>query len=74
MPGQYGTSVMPNPTPLQTALGTGAVLGGIYGNIGNRGNTDLANTTTQRGLQMTGAPNYSQWNDMVNFFDGGYVG
>ena len=36
MPGQYGTSVMPNPTPLQTALGTGAVLGGIYGNIGNR--------------------------------------
>ena len=36
MPGQYGTTVMPNPTPLQTALGTGAVLGGIYGNIGGR--------------------------------------
>ena len=31
-PGQYQSSVMPNPTPLQTALGTGAVLSGIYGN------------------------------------------
>jgi len=43
MPGQYGTTVMPNPTPLQTALGTGAVLGGIYGNIGNRQGTDVGN-------------------------------
>jgi len=33
MPGQYQSSVMPNPTPLQTALGTGSVLSGIYGNI-----------------------------------------
>jgi hypothetical protein len=32
-PGQYQSSVMPNPTPLQTALGTGAVLSGIYGNM-----------------------------------------
>ncbi len=32
-PGQYQSSVMPNPTPLQTALGTGAVFSGIYGNI-----------------------------------------
>jgi len=31
-PGQYQSSVTPNPTPLQTALGTGAVLSGIYGN------------------------------------------
>ena len=31
-PGQYMSSVTPNPTPLQTALGTGAVLSGIYGN------------------------------------------
>ena len=31
-PGQYQSSVIPNPTPLQTALGTGAVLSGIYGN------------------------------------------
>ena len=36
MPGQYQSTVMPNPTPLQTALGTGAVLSGIYGNL--RGN------------------------------------
>jgi len=32
MPGQY-QQVTPNPTPLQTALGTGAVLSGIYGNM-----------------------------------------
>ena len=32
-PGQYHSSVTPNPTPLQTALGTGSVLSGIYGNI-----------------------------------------
>ena len=31
-PGQYQSSVQPNPTPLQTALGTGSVLSGIYGN------------------------------------------
>ena len=38
-PGQYQTSTMPNPTPLQTALGTGAVLSGIYGNIKRPGTT-----------------------------------
>jgi len=32
-PGQYQSSITPNPTPLQTALGTGSVLSGIYGNI-----------------------------------------
>ena len=32
-PGQYQSAMTPNPTPLQTALGTGAVLSGIYGNI-----------------------------------------
>ena len=32
-PGQYQSSVQPNPTPLQTALGTGAVMSGIYGNM-----------------------------------------
>ena len=30
-------SHMPNPTPLQTALGTGAVMSGIWGNM--RGDT-----------------------------------
>jgi hypothetical protein len=33
MPGQYQSTVTPNPTPLQTALGTGSVLSGIYGNV-----------------------------------------
>jgi len=36
-PGQYQSSVMPNPTPLQTALGTGAVMSGIYGNLWGEG-------------------------------------
>ena len=40
-PGQYQTSVVPNPTPLQTALGTGAVLSGIYGNIRGDGGSNL---------------------------------
>ena len=61
MPGQYGTSVMPNPTPLQTALGTASVLGGIYGNIGNRGSSDLSNSYAQNFLghgQMQPGMNY----------------
>ena len=52
-PGQYQTSTMPNPTPLQTALGTASVLGGVYGNIRNPG-TNLSNQTTQQGLNLTG--------------------
>ena len=35
-PAQYQSQIQPNPTPLQSALGIGATLGGIYGNI--RGN------------------------------------
>ena len=36
-PAQYQSTITPNPTPLQSALGIGATLGGIYGNIrGNR--------------------------------------
>jgi hypothetical protein len=34
-PGQYQFSSIPNPTPLQTALGTGATLAGIYGALKN---------------------------------------
>ena len=30
---QYQSQIQPNPTPLQSALGIGATLGGIYGNI-----------------------------------------
>ena len=33
MPGQYQSQVTPDPTPLQTALGTGSILSGIWGNI-----------------------------------------
>ena len=36
-PGQYQSMSQPNPTALQTALGTGAVLSGIYGNIRGAG-------------------------------------
>ena len=32
-PAQYTSQIQPNPTPLQSALGIGSVLGGIYGNI-----------------------------------------
>jgi hypothetical protein len=32
-PGQYQWSSQPNPTPLQTALGVGATMGGMWGNI-----------------------------------------
>ena len=43
MPGQYQSQVTPNPTPLQTALGTGAVLSGIYGNLqGNYTNNPMS--------------------------------
>ena len=40
-PGQYQSSVIPNPTPLQTALGTGAVLSGIYGNMSGQGGSSF---------------------------------
>jgi len=34
-PGQYQSSVTPNPTPLQTALGIASVGGGLLGNYGD---------------------------------------
>ena len=34
-PGQYQTTVMPNPTPLQSALGIASVAGGLMGNYGD---------------------------------------
>jgi hypothetical protein len=36
-PGQTQTTNIPNPTPLQTALGVGTTLAGIYGTIKNAG-------------------------------------
>ena len=32
-PAQYQSQIQPNPTPLQSALGIGSVLGGMWGNI-----------------------------------------
>jgi len=33
-PGQTQTTNIPNPTPLQTALGVGTTLAGVYGALG----------------------------------------
>ena len=40
-PGQTTQTVTPNPTPLQTALGVGTTLAGIYGAFRNPGSTDF---------------------------------
>ena len=37
-PGQTSTTNVPNPTPLQTALGVGTTLAGIYGGLTGKGN------------------------------------
>ena len=49
-PGQYTTSTMPNPTPLQTALGTASVLGGIYGNIRTPGTNVSSQASNPYGI------------------------
>ena len=40
-PGQTQTTNIPNPTPLQTALGVGTTLAGIYGGFQKPGKTDF---------------------------------
>jgi len=35
-PGQFQSTVVPNPTPLQTALGVGATMAGVYGALGGK--------------------------------------
>ena len=40
-PGQTQTTNIPNPTPLQTALGVGSTLAGIYGGLKNPGKTNF---------------------------------
>ena len=62
-PGQYQTSTMPNPTPLQTALGTGAVLGGIYGNIRNPG-TNVGNQNSAYNQLQNAWGAGQSWMDM----------
>ena len=37
-PGQVQTTNVPNPTPLQTALGVGTTLAGIYGGLSGKTN------------------------------------
>ena len=43
-PGQTQTTNIPNPTPLQTALGVGTTLAGIYGSL-NKGPANVFNIT-----------------------------
>ena len=40
-PGQTQTTNIPNPTPLQTALGVGTTLAGIYGAVNNPSSLSL---------------------------------
>jgi hypothetical protein len=40
-PGQTTVQSVPNPTPLQTALGVGSTLAGIYGAVTNPGKINL---------------------------------
>jgi len=40
-PGQTQTTNIPNPTPLQTALGIGTTLAGVYGGFRNPKETDF---------------------------------
>ena len=40
-PAQFQTTNIPNPTPLQTALGVGTTLAGIYGGLTQGGKTDF---------------------------------
>ena len=40
-PAQFQSTNVPNPTPLQTALGIGTTLAGIYGAVKNPGNLNL---------------------------------
>ena len=40
-PGQFQSTVVPNPTPLQTALGVGTTLAGVYGAFKNPTTSDF---------------------------------
>ncbi len=41
-PAQFQSTITPNPTPLQTALGVGTTLAGIYGGLTGKGNFTFA--------------------------------
>ena len=48
-PGQVTQTAIPNPTPLQTALGVGTTLAGIYGAFKQPGKTDFGSVFKPRG-------------------------
>jgi len=50
---QYQFQQQPNPTPLQTALGTGATLAGIYGALKSPGGVNLGNYMPGMNRQTT---------------------
>jgi hypothetical protein len=50
---QYQFQSQPNPTPLQTALGTGATLAGIYGALKSPGGVNLGNYMPGMNRQTT---------------------
>ena len=57
-PAQFQQSITPNPTPLQTALGVGTTLAGIYGAVNPRplfaegGRTGYAEGTDKEGIMQ----------------------
>ncbi len=51
-PAQTTTTNIPNPTPLQTALGVGSTLAGIYGTVKNAGVNPLANLTKTSDIRL----------------------
>jgi hypothetical protein len=58
-PGQYQSMSQPNPTALQTALGTMSVLGGVYGNIAGNDQTAAGRNVQDQTRQAAGIPNYN---------------
>jgi len=48
-PAQFQSTVTPNPTPLQTALGVGTTLAGIYGTVKNAGVNPFFRTSNAEG-------------------------
>ena len=61
-PGQYQSMSQPNPTALQTALGTASVLGGIYGNVrGTNTQAPQVQPTAMQGATNTALGPAAKW-------------
>ena len=50
-PAQFQSTITPNPTPLQTALGLGTTLAGIYGGFKDPSKTDFGGFVSGRKLK-----------------------